>query len=262
MMKSETAFVILIACAAGISTASHGDETRGLEIMSEVDERATGFQGLTAQVTMILRSGKGKERERQFDLSLLEVDGDGDKQKIVFRKPADVKATALLTHSHVLADDDQWLFLPAFKRVKRISAANHSGPFVGSEFAYEDLATQDADNYINRYVGDEPVDDVPCFVVERLPRFDNSGYRRQMVYVDEDELRYQKIEFYDRENRLLKTLRLESYELFEQRFWRPLSMTMSNHQTGKSTVMRWEDIRYRTGLAASGFTAHALKRIR
>jgi hypothetical protein len=235
---------------------------RGYAIMSEADARDDGFSDMTALVTMILTDASGRERRRTLDFALHETKGDGDRQRILFQAPGDVRGTVLLTHSHVLADDDQWLYLPAFKRVKRISAANQSGPFVGSEFAYEDLVEQDADNYVNRYLRDDSLDGVPCYVVERVPRFDNSGYRRQLVYVDQAELRYRKIEFFDKNDRLLKTLRLKHYQRYLDRFWRALSMTMTNHQSDSTTVMLWEDIRYGAGLSARAFTPNALKHIR
>ncbi len=254
------AAALMLTCASDARADAATD--RGYAIMSEVDARADGFQDMTARVTMILTDEHGREKRRKLDFDLREAEDDGDQQRIVFQSPGDVRGTALLTHSHVLADDDQWLYLPAFKRVKRISAANQSGPFVGSEFAYEDLVEQDADKYVNRYLREDTLAGLPCFVVERVPRFKNSGYRRQVVYVDQAELRYQQIEFFDHEDRHLKTLRLESYQRYLNRFWRALTMTMTNHQTGKSTVMLWQDIRYGTGLAAGDFTPNALKRIR
>jgi hypothetical protein len=267
MMKLSNLYPLLLLNAALLLTCvcdarADAATDRGYAIMSDADARADGFRDMTARVTMILTDEGGSEKRRKLDVALRESKGDGDQQRIVFQSPGDVRGTALLTHSHVLADDDQWLYLPAFKRVKRISAANQSGPFVGSEFAYEDLVEQDADNYVNRYLGEDTLAGLSCFVVERVPRFKNSGYRRQLVYVDQAELRYQQIEFFDHEDRQLKTLRLGNYRRYLQRFWRALTMTMTNHQTHKTTVMRWQDIRFGTGLAAGDFNPHALKRIR
>ena len=86
--------------------------------------------------------------------------------------------TALLSHTKILAADDQWLFLPALQLVKRISSANKSGPFVGSEFAYEDLASQELDKYDYRFLGEQPCGDLTCYVVERVPAYENSGYTK------------------------------------------------------------------------------------
>jgi outer membrane lipoprotein-sorting protein len=266
MKPSELLPLLLLSATLILALVSEtrADEAteRGYAIMSEADARNDGFNDMTALVTMILTDASGREKRRRLDFALHEIDDDGDRQRIVFRSPGDVRGTALLTHSHVLADDSQWLYLPAFKRIKRISAANQAGPFVGSEFAYEDLVEQDADNYVNRYLRDDTLEGVPCYVVERVPRFDNSGYRRQVVYVDQAELRYRKIEFFDKDDRLLKTLRLERYQRYLDHFWRALSMTMINHQSDSTTVMLWEDIQYGAGLSANAFTPNALKRLR
>jgi len=94
---------------------------------------------------MTLRNRAGKESLRNVRIKNLEVDGDGDKSLSIFDEPADVKGTTSLTWSHSDKPDDQWLYLPALKRVKRISSKNKSGPFMGSEFAFEDIGSQEVD---------------------------------------------------------------------------------------------------------------------
>ena len=190
----------------------------------------------------------------------LEVDGDGDKTMIIFDQPRDVKGTALLTFSHKIEPDDQWLYLPALKRVKRISSRNKSGPFMGSEFAYEDLASQEVEKYSYRYLKDETLNGQAMFLIERDPVDENSGYRRQLVWIDQAEYRPQKIEFYDRKDSLLKTLEFRGYVQYLDRYWRAREMYMENHQTGKSTLLTWENYEFRVGLQDSDFTTNSLKR--
>ncbi|NIT13503.1 MAG: outer membrane lipoprotein-sorting protein, partial [Candidatus Dadabacteria bacterium] len=98
----------------------------------------------------------------------------GDKSITVFDEPRDIEGTALLSHTKILDPDDQWLYLPAVKRVKRISSKNKSGPFVGSEFAYEDLLSQEVDKYNYKWLKDEKCGDLECHVVERYPLYENS----------------------------------------------------------------------------------------
>ena len=118
-------------------------EEHGLRIAQEADAYDTGFVDFTADMVMTLRNRKGQESVRQIRSRNLEVSGDGDKAMSIFDQPADVKGTAMLTFSHGLEPDDQWLYLPALKRVKRISSRNKSGPFMGSEFAFDDLGSQE-----------------------------------------------------------------------------------------------------------------------
>ena len=251
-------FLLVLSAAAGAETP----EEKGLAIAREVDARDTGWGDFQAKMSMLLRNRHGEESLRQMRVKSLEVEGDGDKTLIVFDEPRDVKGTALLTFSHKTKDDDQWLYLPALKRVKRIASRNKSGPFMGSEFAYEDLASQEIEKYTYKYIRDDELDGTPVFVIERYPVSKYSGYKRQLVRIDKERYIPLKIEFYDRKNSLLKTLTFKGYRQYLDRYWRAEEMFMQNHQTGKSTLLTWKEYRFRTGLKDSDFTRNSLKRAR
>jgi len=135
--------------------AAQTAEQRGLEIAVEADRRDTGFHDSQAAMRMILRNKRGDESTREIRVRTLEQLDDGDKSLTIFDKPADVRGTNFLTFTHKTGPDDQWLYLPALKRVKRISSRNKSGPFMGSEFAYEDLSSQEIEKYTYKYLRDE-----------------------------------------------------------------------------------------------------------
>lgn len=233
---------------------------KGLEIAIEADKRNTGWQDATAEMTMILRNNRGEESIRALRVKSLEVENDGDKGLTIFDEPKDVSGTALLTYSHKTEADDQWLYLPALKRVKRIASKNKSGPFMGSEFAFEDLSSQEIEKYTYGYLKDEPCGSLTCFVVKRFPTDENSGYTSQVAWIDQDEYRIHKIEFYDRKKALLKTLVSEGYTQYLEKFWRPEKMSMQNHQTGKSTDLIWKNYQFKTGLTENDFSQNSLKR--
>ena len=234
----------------------------GLAIAREARARQLGFGNFTAKQTMVLRNKQGRESKRQLRVKVLEVEGDGDKSVFVFDQPRDVKGTALLIHAHKREADEQWLFLPALKRVKRISSSNRSGSFMGSEFSYEDLGAQEVEKYRHRYLRDEPCGALQCAVSERLPTDAKSGYKRQLVWHDRDELRLWKVEYYDRKDERLKTLTMENYGKYLGKYWHAGKMTMQNHRNGKGTVMLWSDYRFRTALDENDFTQTGLKRAR
>jgi len=167
-----------------------------------------------------------------------------------------------LSYTHSLEPDDQWLYLPALKRVKRISSANKSGPFVGSEFAYEDLSSQEVDKYTYKWLRDEKLDDSQNFVIERYPAYEESGYTRQIVWMDKEIYQPNKIEYYDRKDALLKTLTINNYEQYLGEYWRPHTMLMVNHQTGKETELIWKNYRFDSGLDDRDFDLNTLKRSR
>jgi hypothetical protein len=235
-------------------------EEKGLAIAVEADRRDTGFVDFTADLTMELRNKQGDSSIRFIHLKTLEVTGDGDKSLSVFEKPADVSGTAFLSFSHALVPDEQWLYLPALKRVKRINSNNKSGPFMGSEFAYEDLASQEIAKYNYKYLKDETVNGVACLVIERRPTYEHSGYTRQLVWLNQAEYRPEKIVFYDRKDSLLKTLIYSGYKQYLNQFWRAGTMTMVNHQTEKSTVLSWDNYAFKTGLSDRDFSRNSLKR--
>ena len=261
---SGCALLGLLLCLPPLAVSAESPEAKGLAIAQEMDRRDLGFDDTVARLQMTLRNARGQTSERELLIRTKEVadDNEGDKGFVIFEQPRDIKGTSLLTHSHINEPDDQWLYLPALKRVKRISSANKSGPFVGSEFAYEDMASQEVAKYTYRYLRDEPCGDLTCFVVARYPVYKHSGYTRQLTWIDQAEYRVQKIEFYDRKDTLLKTLRLSGYQQYLEKYWRALTLDMENHQTGKSTRLVFSDYQFRTGLEDRDFTPAMLKRVR
>jgi outer membrane lipoprotein-sorting protein len=252
----------LILLSLPFNLQAQSAEERGLEIATEADRRDTGFHDSMASMQMILRNKQGDESTRYIRVRTLEQLDDGDKSLTTFDQPADVKGTNFLSFTHKTGPDDQWLYLPALKRVKRISSRNKSGPFMGSEFAYEDLSSQEVEKYTYKYIGDENYNGLDCFVIERYPVDKYSGYTRQVVWIDKPEYRPQKIVFYDRKNAKLKTLTYSGYQQYLGKYWRADEMFMENHQTGKTTRLIWQDYQFQTGLSERNFDRNSLKRAR
>lgn len=237
-------------------------EEKGRAIAEEADRRYSGYGDFTARLRMVLRNRQGQTSERDLRVRTLEVE-DGTRSLCIFDSPADVRQTILLTHTHKKQQDDQWLYLPALKRVRRIAAQNKSGSFVGSEFSYEDIATHVLEKYTYRWLRDEACDGQDCYVLERRPVDPHdSGYTKQIVWLDKDQYRTLKVDYYDRKQSLLKTLTFKDYRKHLDRFWRPGDMNMVNHQTGKSSRLLWSDFAFRTGLTENDFNQANLTTIR
>ena len=257
------ALVAVLFIIVFFTVAAQPPEQKGLEIAREADLRDNGWRDSESEMTMILRNRHGDESRRSLRGKSLEVPGDGDKTLTIFDMPRDIKGTAFLNFTYKTGDDDQWLFLPALKRVKRIASRNKSGSFMGSEFAYEDIASQEIEKYSYRWIRDETYLGRDCFVVESYPldkRY--SGYTRLVSWIDKDEYRSWKIEYYDRKQSHFKTLTFEGYKQYLGKYWRPGEMNMVNHQNGKSTQLNWHSYQFRTGLTDSDFTKNSLKRAR
>jgi len=251
-----------LALSIGDEGYAESAEDFGREIIQEASDRDDGFENITSQVTMILKDPDSNQHTHQLIVRSLEVKNDGEKRLFAFKSPRDIKGTTVLNYGHILEEDDQWIYLPAFKRVKRISSANKSGSFVSSEFAYEDMISVEVDKYRHHYLGDAEVDNLDCFKVELIPAYKDSGYSSLVAYIDNKDYLFRKVEFYDLNKKLLKTLELNGYQRYKNRYWRPDLTTMTNHQTGKLTVMQWDNIRMQTGLSESDFNRNALKRFR
>ncbi len=260
MPKLVTCCFLTLLCLPFALPAQTAEE-KGLEIARAAKAYDKGFTDFTANMVMTLKNRAGETSTRLIRIRTLEVDGDGDKSLSIFDEPADVKGTKMLTYSHGLEPDDQWLYLPALKRVKRISSRNKSGPFMGSTFAFEDLGSQEVEKYTYRYLREEPCGNWVCHVVERHPAYEHSGYTRQVAWLDQEAYRLVRAEFFDRKNALLKTLTQEDFQQYLGHYWRPARMEMINHQTGKSTLLEWTDYRFKTGLTEADFRAQSLKRI-
>jgi len=256
-------FLFLFVCVANISLVNaETPEEKGLAIIVEADKKDTGWGDATADMTMILKNKQGQESNRSIRIRMLEVLDDGDKSLTIFDSPKDIKGTAFLSHTHSLTADDQWLFLPALKRVKRIASANKSGPFVGSEFAYEDLTSQEVEKYTYKWLRDEKDGDSLYFVIEAYPAYAYSGYTKQIAWIDSQMYQPIKIEFYDRKGALLKTLSYTGMKQYLSQYWRADRMFMQNHQTGKTTELLWENWTFKTGLGDRDFEKNSLKRAR
>lgn len=253
---------LLIMPLVSLPVTAATTEEKGLAIFIELDNRDTGYSDSISDMEMILTNRHGDESRRYISLRQKEVDGDGDKSLSVFKEPHDVKGTAMLTWTHKVGSDDQWLYLPALKRVKRIASKNKSGSFMGSEFAFEDIGSQEVEKYTYQYLRDEQYNGLDCFVIERKPVDEYSGYTRQVVWIDKEEYRYQKIDFYDRKNVLLKTLTYNKYQQYLGQYWRASDMYMVNHQTGKTTRLLWQNYKFRSGLKDNDFDPSSLKRVR
>lgn len=237
--------------------------SKGLEIATEADKRGSGYKDSRVSMEMILVNAQGEESQRTLRVITLEGgNGVGDKTLTIFDTPKDQKGTALLTHTHLEKNDDQWLYLPALKRVKRIASKNKSGPFVGSEFSFEDLTPQEVEDYDYEYLGDEVIDGMESFKLKRVPKDKHSGYTYQIAWLDKKEYRALKVESYDRKKSLLKTLSTKDWSLYEGKYWRAQATEMVNHQNGKATRLNFDEFEFGVGIKDAKFTKASLKRAR
>lgn len=236
------------------------EEQQGRDIARLVIAADTGWYDLQVSMTMTLENAANEIAKRELSLKSLEIDNDGDKSLLTINRPHDVKGTRLLNYSHALKADEQWIFIPSIKRTKRVSSKNKSGPFMGSEFAYEDLTSFEYEKYTYKYLRDEKLGDTDCSVIEMIPQYSHSGYSRLEAWVDKKRSIFLQTSFYDRKSSLLKTLRNKNHQKYLDKYWRPLEMEMINHQNNKKTTLTLREYSLKSGLNSSEFNRNALAR--
>ena len=254
--------VLMLAVIAGLVQAETAQQ-RGYAIAERNDRSDAGFGTSSVELTMTLSdpSGRTTTRELRIDTREKEGEGNGDRAVTVFYSPRDVEGTALLTHTKVLESDDQWLFLPALNRVKRISSSNKSGPFVGSEFSFEDIAGAELGKYEYTYLDTVTENGIELDKVECIPAYERSGYSKIHCFFDTEVFQARKFEFFDRGGQHLKTLMLEDYREYGDGFWRSHRQTMTNHITGKATTLEFGDWEFGLDLDERDFEPEALERL-
>jgi len=229
------------------------------EVANKSDAVMSGFMDSSSNMTMTLINANNQKRERKMKMIILEKES-GDKSLMTFLSPADVKGTKFLNYEHINKDDDQWLYLPALKRVKRIASKNKSGSFMGSEFSYEDLSSFSIEKY--RFEGEAELvnlNNKETYKGDRKPVSKTSGYTKQISWVDAKNFLIKKVEYYDRKKELLKTAVFEDYKKISG-VWRIGKIIMTNHQNDKKTILIWENETIKNGLKEKNFHKRVLKK--
>ena len=242
-----------------LSVSAHAISSYDLALKS--DAAVSGYKDAQSIMQMTLFNAHGQKRVRTMKSKLLEgKKNDGDKSLMEFLSPSDVKGTKFLSYQHINRDDDQWLYLPALKRVKRIASKNKSGSFMGSEFSYEDLSSFNVDKY--NYEGDAvevSLESKKYLKSVSTPKSKYSGYKKQVSYLDPKTYLLHKVEYYDRKNELLKVAIFSGYHKAKG-VWRVGKIEMKNIQNDKATTLVWKKEKIKTGLKDKDFHKRVLKK--
>lgn len=267
--RGHAALPLLLALAlGGASTLALAAEDlpRGDQLMESVDERDEGItQKSRIEFTLENRQGRSREQEAVI---LRRYNGDDKKQVLFYREPSNIRGTAFLTYDYADAsrDDDQWLYLPAARKTRRISASDRGDYFLGTDLTYEDLKRQNKvslDDWHFETVGTAQVDDIPVIVVEGTPVSEQVsqelGYSRARWYVDASTATIRKAENWDLQGNRLKTVRFEDLRKVQD-IWTVHKILVENHKTGHSTRLKISGVEYGLDIADSAFDERALSR--
>ncbi len=254
-MKKLTATVIAILMVASIGAKA---QMSGREIVKRAYNLPQG-EDKTSILTMTLTNKSGQTRVRKIKQFTKDF-GDAEKKIMFFIAPADVKNTSFMNWSYEGDKaDDQWIYLPALKRVKRISSDSRSDYFMGSDFTYDDLGDRKLDADTHKLLREENIEGKGCYVVESTPKDEEYMYSKTITWIRKDNFVGVKKEFYDEDGELLKILHIKKVEKISG-FWFITHSEMVNVQKNHKTGIKLSDIKINSGVPASKFSERMMMR--
>lgn len=252
-------FTIILMAVLIMTAILSAQEITGLNIIENVFNRPTG-QDQEGDLTMSLINFRGDERVREIKQFLKDF-GDMEKKTMFFISPADIRNTSFMNWSYDEAgkDDDQWIYLPALKKVKRISSDSKSDYFMGSDFTYDDLGDRHPSSDTHKLLREETIDGEDCYVVESIPKEEEYMYSKTITWIIKDKWIGKKKEFYDEDEDLLKTLTVNETKVIKDYIVITLS-EMHNVQKDHKTIMKLDNVILDSGVSDNKFTERMMKR--
>ncbi len=254
-LKLVVAVAILLATSFGVNA----QQLTGREIVKRAYNLPSG-DDQTSQLTMTLINKSGQTRVRKIQQYTKDF-GDVEKSIMFFISPADVKNTSFMNWSYddENKDDDQWIYLPAIKKVKRISSDSKSDYFMGSDFTYDDLGDRKLDADVHKLLRTEKINGYDCYVVESKSKDEDYMYSKTITWIRKDNFVGVKKEFYDEDGELLKILHIKKVEKISG-FWIITHSEMDNKQKNHKTIIQLSNIKINTGVPANKFTERMMMR--
>ena len=248
------------------ATIVAAEDLTAREIMERVEDRDEGNPSIVdVEMTLIDKSGKTRLREiRAFGIDR----GDDEFQLLFFLSPADLRDTAFLTYDYDESgkDDDQWLYLPALKKTKRIASSDRSGSFMGSDFSYADLTSRDLDQYDYTLMKETEVGGFKVWQIESIPRtkqeIKETGYTKSILFVRQDNYVVVRSVGWLKKGGRLKYMDIKTLEQIDG-FWIGTEIHMTTKKGDKTlhkTVLRNSNIRFRQELDEYFFTVRQMEK--
>ncbi len=253
-----TTIALVIIFASGFTGKLFAQELTAREIVEKVYNRPEG-DDQTSNLTMTLENKSGKQRIRKIKQFTKDM-GKVEKSIMFFQSPADVKNTSFMSWSYESdKSDDQWIYLPALKKTKRISSDSKSDYFMGSDFTYDDLGDRKLDADTHTLLRSETLDGVYYYVVESVSKDEDYMYSKAITWIRKDNFIGLQKEFYDEDGDLLKILSIKEFKEISG-ILVITNSEMKNVQKDHKTMMILSDIKVNTGMSDSKFTERMMMR--
>jgi len=234
--------------------------------MQAVNDRDEGDNRIS-DMEMILIDKRGKQRVRKMR-SFGKDFGEDDYGLIFFLSPADVKDTGFLTYDYESdeTDDDQWLYLPALKKTKRIAAGDKSGSFMGSDFNYSDMSERSVDLYTHTLMKEAEVGGHPVWQIESVPKtkeeIDETGYTKSVVFVRKDNFVVVRSVSWLKKGNRLRYMEVQDLQQIDG-IWVAMELSMTTKKGKKTlhkTVLKTSNVRFDQELGEDDFTIRKLEK--
>lgn len=252
---------IIATTLFALSTSLFAGELTGRDIMQKADEMPDGDTRIS-EIQMILTNKNGNVRERKI-VSRSMDEGKITKQVMFFTYPKDVKGTGFLTIDYDQAgkDDDQWLYLPAMKKTRRISgSSSKTDYFMGSDFTYDDIGDRNVDEDNHKLLREEKVDGMDCYVVESVPKNPaDEVFSKKIMWIRKDNYVTIKGDYYDKMGNLQRQFTASDVSQIDG-FWTVGKMHIDNVQTKHTTDLLFTNIKYNVKVDPKDFTVGKLER--
>ena len=241
-MSTKRILFIIILVFTLLPVQLQAKEPTGRELAQKVYDFDIGDNSI-ARMSMELKSAGGSSRMRKL-INMTMDDADIRKTMIRFLEPADIAGTGFLSIEQEDGSTEQFLYLPALDRTRRIVADQKGRSFVNSDFTYEDMQRRPVQDFEQEIVGQEEVQGYDCWILEQKPlREANSQYALIKSWVPKDIALPIQAHFFSSPNTHSKTYKVPELKKI-QGFWTPMQMVMISHEDGHQTILRTEEIEY------------------
>ncbi|MDR0290123.1 MAG: outer membrane lipoprotein-sorting protein [Treponema sp.] len=248
------AFAVLLAC--GVFSLQAQDAA---SIMAAARNRVN-TDTISTRSRMVITARDGATSERVIDQYAKDDARGNARTVIVFQRPANVAGTRFLTIDNASGSSDRWIFLPALGKVRRVAASESGGSFMGTDFSYDDISSNDREVGLDTHtlLGEETLNGIPCYVIQSVPRDSSYQYSKTKSWIDKERNLMYKNELYDRRGNMIKLMEMSDYRDVQGHLT-PMQMKMSTLAAGSSTTIFMDIIKYNDPIPESVFTTQFLE---
>jgi outer membrane lipoprotein-sorting protein len=253
---------LLFFCLCPLLSFSETPQEKGLAIVRQVEVQNSGWEDEVMSLSMDITDSDGQKDSLYIRWRVLEGDKEGELALAIVRMPTELKGSIILSQTNVSQGDSYWLYDKKTKKLDKVSSNNISASFLGSDFAYEDLTSQEIGKYTHTFLREDVLDGRRCAVIEKVPSYHYSAYSKLDVWIDILHYIPVRIDYYALDGELLKTLSFSKYEKYRHTFWRSKIQLMEHKKSGRKTQVQWGNRSFANQVSADQFLPQHLNRLR